>query len=86
MSGGIDPVVLRQLLDEAAERGARRALADLGIHDVDAADDLRELRALLEAWRDAKRTMRRTVVRWVTTLVLVGLAVWAGARFKFFAG
>lgn len=82
----MDPAALRQLLDEAAEKGARRALADLGIHDVDAADDLRELRALLEAWRDAKRTMRRTVVRWLTTLVLVGLAVWVGAKFKIFGG
>ena len=78
-------LALRHLLDAAAEKGARRALAELGLHDQDAADDLRELRALLEAWRDAKRTVRRTVVRWVTTAILVGIAVWAGVRFKVFS-
>ena len=44
------------LLDRAAERGAERVLAHLGLENGHAARDLRELRDLLEAWRDARRT------------------------------
>ncbi len=81
-----DPQALRRMLDDAAEMGARRALAHLGLQNIDAAVDLKDLRALLEAWRDAKRTMRRTAVRWLTTFVLVGLAAWAGAKLRLFGG
>ncbi len=82
----MDPLAWRALLDDAAEKGARRALAHVGLQDIDAAVDLKDLRALLDAWRDAKRTMRRTVVRWLTTFVLVGLAAWAGAKLRLFGG
>ncbi len=44
------------LLDRAAERGAERCLAHLGLENGHAARDIRELRDLLEAWRDARRT------------------------------
>jgi len=37
------------LLDRAAERGAERALAHLGLENGHAAKDIRELRDLLEA-------------------------------------
>ena len=82
----LDLLALRELLDEAAEKGARRALAHVGLQDFDAAVDLKDLRALLDAWRDAKRTMRRTAIRWLTTFVLVGLAALAGAKLRLFGG
>ena len=44
------------LLDRAAERGAERALSHLGLESSTAARDIHELRNLLEAWRDARRT------------------------------
>ena len=42
------------LLDRAAERGAERCLAHLGLENGHAARDIRELRDLLEAWREAR--------------------------------
>jgi len=46
------------LLDRAAERGAKRALKDVGLEEPDAAQDLRELRHLLSALRLARTTQR----------------------------
>ena len=48
------------LLDRAAERGAERVLAHLGLENGHAARDIRELRGLIEAWRDARRTAWQT--------------------------
>lgn len=45
-----------ELLDCAAERGAERCLAHPGLENGGAARDIRELRDLLDAWRDARRT------------------------------
>lgn len=56
-----------ELLARAAERGARRALADVGLDGEDAAHDIRELRGLLEAFNAAKHTAWQTVIRLVTT-------------------
>lgn len=80
---------LDRLAEEAAQRGAktgaRAVLHELGLDDPAAARDLRELRDLLRAWRDAKRVAWRTVVRWVTTVVLAaiaaGAAFWATGRY-----
>lgn len=69
---------LKTMLREAAEWGAKRALADIGLHDAEAGDDVKELRGLLESWRQAKNTAWKTFVSWLTTgflLVLMG-GVW----------
>ncbi len=47
------PEDLDDLLTRAAERGAERCLAHLGLENGHAARDIRELRDLLEAWREA---------------------------------
>ena len=44
-----------QLLEEAAGRGAKRAMADFGLDGDDAAADIRELRGLLDAFNTAKQ-------------------------------
>lgn len=79
---GADLVVVRALIEEASELGAGRALARLGLADAGAEKDVRELRELLGAWRDAKRAARNAVVAWIVrgclALVLMGLAVKAG--------
>lgn len=54
------------LLDQAAERGARRALESVGLHDENAGSDIREIRGLLDSWRDAKQTAFAAVIKWVT--------------------
>ncbi len=70
------------LLDRAAERGAERCLAHLGLENGSAAKDIRDLRDLLEAWRDARRTAWQTVIRVATTGVLALRLVGAVIKFK----
>jgi hypothetical protein len=73
---------LRAIAEEAGELGAERALARLGLADAGAAKDMAELRELLGAWRDAKRSALKAAFAWAgrmaAALVLVGLAVKLG--------
>jgi hypothetical protein len=79
---GVDLITLRALVEESSQAGARRALASLGLDDERARRDMDELRELLSAWRDAKRTAWRAVVTWlvrlVLAMVLIGMAVKLG--------
>ncbi|PXA83649.1 hypothetical protein DMC47_42810 [Nostoc sp. 3335mG] len=81
-SEGADLLTLRAVAEEASELGAARALERLGLADPSARADLDELRELLSAWRDAKRTARNAVVAWVVrilcALVMLGMAVKLG--------
>ena len=72
---------LELMIDRAAKKGAREALKDIGLYDDDARDDVREIRSLLEAWRDTKRTVGQTVARFFTMALLTLLA--AGAYMEF---
>ena len=76
---GVELVTLRALVEEASQSGATRALGALGLDDPRARRDMDELRELLSAWRDAKRTARHAVVTWFVgvclALLLIGLAV-----------
>lgn len=74
------------LLDRAAERGAERALAHLGLENGHAAKDIRDLRDLLQAWRDARRTAWQTAVKVVTTGILAALLVGAAIKLKLMGG
>ena len=79
---GADLVTLRAIAEEAGELGASRALARLGLADAAAEKDMAELRELLGAWRDAKKSVWKALISWVArmllALVLVGLAVRLG--------
>jgi hypothetical protein len=75
-----------ELLDRAAERGAERCLAHLGLENGSAARDIRELRGLLDAWRDARRTAWQTFVKLLTTGFLAALLVGAAIKFKLVGG
>ena len=79
---GTDLVTLRAIAEEAGELGATRALTRLGLTDPGAAGDVQELRELLRAWRDAKRSAWQAVWGWVVrigaALLLAGLAVKLG--------
>ncbi|OED39015.1 hypothetical protein AB833_17410 [Chromatiales bacterium (ex Bugula neritina AB1)] len=70
------------LLDRAAQRGAERCLAQLGLEQAHAERDLRELRDLLHAWRDVRRTARQTLVRVATAGLLAALVLGAAIKFK----
>ena len=74
------------LLERAAERGAERVLTHLGLENGHAAHDIRELRDLLDAWRDARRTAWQTVVKVLTTGLLMALLVGAAIKLKLYGG
>lgn len=80
---GGDLITLRAIVEEASELGAARMLARMGLSDEGASDDLSELRELLRAWRDAKRSMWKAAIDWamraLLAAVLVGMAVRSGA-------
>lgn len=80
------PEDIDELLTRAAERGAERALASLGLENGHAAADIRDLRGLIEAWRDARRTAWQTAIRVVTTGVLALLLAGAAVKLKLVGG
>ena len=77
---------LEAILERAAERGAERVLTHLGLENGHAARDIRELRDLLEAWRDARRTAWQTTVKVITTGILAALLVGAAIKLRLIGG
>ena len=74
----LSPEDLEDMLDNAARRGAKEALRSIGLLDDDAAKDIIEMRSLLEAWRDTRKSVWSTIVK-VTTVALLTFiagAVW----------
>ena len=74
----LTPEEIEAMLDNAARRGAKQALRSIGLLDDDAARDIIEMRSLLEAWRDTRRSVWSTAVK-VTTVALLTFiagAVW----------
>ena len=74
------PEDLDELLTRAAERGAERALACLGLENGRAAADIRDLRGLIDAWREARHTA------WQTTGVLAALLVGVAIKLRLMGG
>ena len=79
---GVDLITLRALAEEASQAGASRALGALGLDDPRARRDMDELRELLSAWRDAKRTAWRAIVTWLVRIALAVLLVGIAVRLK----
>jgi hypothetical protein len=79
---GVDLVTLRAVVEEASQAGAERALGALGLEGAGARRDMDELRELLQAWRDAKRSAWKAVGNWAMRVglaaVLVAMAVKLG--------
>lgn len=72
---GVDLVTLRAVVEEASQAGAERALGALGLNEAGARRDMDELRELLQAWRDAKRSAWKAVVNWIIRVGLAALLV-----------
>jgi hypothetical protein len=66
---------LEAMLERASEAGAKKALAAVGLHDEDAASDVHELRSLVDSFRDVRREAWRAIVKALTTLFLIALAL-----------
>ncbi len=77
-AGGAARVTLQAMIEEAAESGAARALARLGLTDDKAGHDIGELRQLVQGWRDVKSSAIKSLVGWVVrslvAVLLVGIA------------
>jgi len=78
MSINLTPEELEAMLDRAARRGACEALKSMGLEDEDAHKDILEMRTLLEAYRDTKKSIWNTVVRISTVALLsfIAASVW----------
>lgn len=78
MSINLTPEELEDMLDRAARRGACEALKSLGLHTDDAQNDFYEMRSLLEAYRDTKKSIWNTIVRISTVALLsfIAASVW----------
>jgi len=72
------------LLARAAEAGARRALADVGLDGREAAMDVRDLRALLDCIRFIRRTAVQTTVHLITTGIILALLAGIALKLKIF--
>jgi len=72
---GADLVTLRAMIEEASEVGAARAMERLGLADGNAAADIAALRAILQGWREARRSAANAAVTWT---VRGGLAALLG--------
>lgn len=75
-SEGAGLVTLRAIAEEAGTLGAQRALARLGLEDAGAAKDMSELRELLGAWRDAKRSALKAAFQWAGRMVAALVPEW----------
>ena len=89
--GSTQPITLRpedldDLLTRAAERGAERCLAHLGLENGHAARDIRELRSLLDAFNEAKKTAGLTLVKMLVTGLVLALLAGTIVKIKLFGG
>ena len=73
-----------ELLARAAEEGAKRALADVGLDGTEAALDIRDLRSLLASIRFVRRTAVQTTVHIITTGVILALLAGVALKLKVF--
>jgi len=73
-----------ELMARAAEEGAKRALADVGLDGQEAAFDIRDLRALLASIRFVRRTAVQTTVRLISTGIILALLAGIALQLKVF--
>ena len=75
-----------ELLARTVEKGAKRALADVGLDGDEAALDIRDLRSLVDALRLVRRTAVQTTVHIITTSVILALLAGIALKLKVFGG
>ncbi len=76
----IDELALRKIIREEM----KSALKEVGLHDEEAGDDVRDLRSLITDWRGIKKTVLNTLAK-AGTLFVLGLLM-LGAWGKFSGG
>lgn len=66
----LSPQQLNELIEQASNRGARKALVEMGLMD-ETVNDLRTLRGLAKTIKTMQQTFVQTMVRWLTIGMLV---------------
>ena len=72
-----------ELLEIAAEKGVRKALADVGLDGETAAADVRDLRSLIDAIKIVRNTALQTAVHVVVTAILLLIVLGAAIKLEF---
>lgn len=70
----LTPDELEAMLDRAAKRGAKLVLRELGLHDESASVDIREIRSLLDTWRQTRQSIWNTFIKITTIAVFTFIA------------
>lgn len=65
---------LEDMQIKSAEEGARLALAKIGLEDEQALHDIRDLRSILAAYREARKVVWQTCVKYITMFILGALS------------
>ena len=74
----IDEIALRTIVREEM----KSVLKEVGLHDDDAGNDVRDLRSLITDWRGMKKTIWQTIARAGTVFVLGLLMLGAWSKFN----
>ena len=73
-------------VDFDIQPGRKQATRIHWLENGSAAKDIHELRDLLEAWRDARRTAWQTTIKVITTGILAALLVGAAIKLRLMGG
>lgn len=57
-------------LEDAAKKGARAVLTELGLDDINAVHDIKDLRDLLSAYKTARSIVWKNVINYATLFIL----------------
>lgn len=75
-----------ELLEMAAARGAKTALASVGLDDSDAGEDVREMRNIAQMIQSMKDQALKTIANAVVMFILGAIVLAAGSKLKAFGG
>ena len=73
---------LEAMLEDAAERGARKALASVGLDDAQAAEHIRGLRDLFAMYRVVRNGALKQIGQGIALVVIGALVFFASTRLK----
>lgn len=65
------------VMEQAARRGARKALAEIGLDDQEACRDVRDLRELLTNWQRIRREATRSLITFGVRAILIFMVLMA---------
>lgn len=77
----LPPDALEALLEGAAERGARKALASVGLGDDKAPDHIRGLRDLFVMYREVRNGALKQIGQGIALVLIGALVLFASQKF-----